>query len=176
MFGQIKKSNYPKSTQSNRGFTLVELAIALIIIGIIAALALPNLLGFLSRQKVNQEIATVVGAIKEVQRQAMRQGKLCRININTTSNTLTGTPLNCLLSVRKINQDIKLRTNIPGTIPNLAFSYRGSTTKMGTIVVSSHHTDLQKCFTISLGTGISRTGIYTGAKTGSVSAKKCINQ
>ncbi|MGL4884003.1 MAG: GspH/FimT family pseudopilin [Waterburya sp.] len=176
MFRQIKKSSYQQARKYNRGFSLTELMTVLIIIGIIAAIAIPNLLGLFNRQRVNEAIAILVGAIKETQKQAMKQGKLCRININSTTNTLTGSPSNCLLSVRKINKDIKIRSNIPGTIPNIAFSFRGSTTKMGTIVVSSNGTDLQKCFVISLGTGIARTGIYTGAKTGSVSSRYCKNQ
>ena len=159
--------------KSDRGFTLVELAIVFVIIGILAAVSAPNLLGLLNRYRVKQATHVLVGAIKEAQGQAMRQGKICRIEIDTSSNTLTGQPTNCLLSERRINDRLTLRTNIPGTIPNIAFSYRGSTTKMGTIVVSAKNVEMQQCFVISLGTGIARTGIYTGAKTGSVSAANC---
>ena len=159
--------------KSDRGFTLVELAIVFVIIGILAAVSAPNLLGLLNRYRVTQATHIVVGAIKEAQRQAMRQGKLCRIEIDTNSNILTGKPPSCLLSKRSISDRLTLRTNIPGAIPNLAFSYRGSTTKMGTIVVSAKNVKLQTCFVISLGTGIARTGVYTGAKTGSVSATNC---
>ena len=166
---------YEQNKKSDCGFTLIELASVVVIIGIITAIAAPNLLGMLNRYRVDRATATLVGAIKEAQRQAMRQGKLCRININTASNSLTGTPANCLLSERRISDNINIRSNIPGTIPNIAFSYRGSTTKMGTIVISSDVTNSQKCFVISLGTGIARTGIYTGSKTGSVSATNCTN-
>ncbi len=44
---------------------------------------------------------------------------------------------------------------------------------MGTIVLSSDFIDTQKCFVISLGLGIMRTGNYIGSKTGSVSANNC---
>lgn len=159
--------------QSDRGFTLMELMIALIVIGIIAAISAPNFIGLLNRNRVNVAMNQIEGAIKEAQRQAMRQGIFCRININTTTNILTGNPSNCLLSDRQINDDIDIRTNLFGTIPNISFSYIGSTTRMGTIVVSTDGTDSQKCFVISLGTGISRTGDYVGSKTGSVSSVFC---
>lgn len=159
--------------KSDRGFSLIELAIVSIFIGIIAAIAAPNFLGLLNRYRVNHATTTLVGAIKQAQRQAMREGRLCRVNINATSNTITGTPASCLLNERKIAENITIRSNIPGTIPNISFSYRGSTTKMGTIVVSSESTESQQCFVISLGTGIARTGTYTGSKTGSVSAINC---
>ena len=159
--------------KSDRGFTLIELAIVLVIISVLAAIAAPNLLGLLNRYRVDRATETLVGAIKEAQRQAMRQSKLCRVNINPTNNTITGTPTNCLLSERKIEDNIKIRSNIRGTIPNISFSYRGSTTKMGTIVLSSKGTSSQKCFVISLGTGIARTGTYTGAESGSVFPHNC---
>ena len=159
--------------KSDRGFTLIELAIVSVIIGIVAALATPNVLGLLNRYRVNQSLSTLVGGIKETQRQAMFRGISCRINIGVNTNTLTGNPSNCLLSDRQIRDEIQIRTNIPGATPNISFSHKGSTTKMGTIVVSNENTDLQKCFVIALGTGITRIGTYTGSNTGSVSATYC---
>ncbi|WP_052055809.1 Tfp pilus assembly protein FimT/FimU [Myxosarcina sp. GI1] len=157
----------------NRGFTLAELLITLIIVGVIAAIAAPNLLGLLNRYRVSAALDKVEGAIKETQRQAMRQGKICRININPTTKILSGNAPNCLLANRVIDDNIDIRTNLSGTPPNINFSGKGNTTKMGTIVLSSDGTDSQKCFVISLGLGISRTGDYTGGKTGSVSANNC---
>ena len=162
-----------QNNKSDRGFTLVELAIVLIIIGIIGAIAAPSFLGLLNRYRVTQASEKLFGAIYEAQRQAIRQGKLCRVNIDVATNNITGNPPNCLLNDRKIEENINIRSNIRGKIPNISFSYRGSTTKMGTIVVSSDNSQLQRCFVISLGTGISRTGIYLGDKTGSVTYKKC---
>lgn len=159
--------------RGDRGFTLMELMIVITIVSIIAAIAAPNLLGFLNRNQVNEALEKLVGAIKETQRQAMRQGKLCRVNINTNTQVITGNPTGCLLSDRTIKDSIDIRTNLTGSPPNIAFSHKGSTTKMGTIVLSSDDTDLQKCFVIALGTGITRTGDYTGSKTGSVSASNC---
>ena len=159
--------------KNDQGFTLIELMVVLFIFGIVAALAAPNFIGMLSRNQVNAALSTLVGAIKETQRQAMLNNTVCRININTSTNKLSGNPGNCLLSNRTIKDGIKIRTNIPGSTPNISFSYRGSTTKMGTIVLSHEYTNKQKCFVISLGTGITRTGEYNGSRTGSVSATKC---
>jgi hypothetical protein len=76
------------------------------------------------------------------------------------------------MSDRHISDQITIRSNFTGST-NITFSYKGSTTRMGTIVLSSDHTDLQKCFVIALGTGIKRVGDYNGSKTGSVDYTNC---
>lgn len=159
--------------KSDRGFTLIELMVALVIVGVIAAIATPNFLGLLNRIRVNSALEELLGAIRESQRLAMRQGRSCRINIDPNTNLLSATNGNCLLNNRTINENVIIRTNLSGSTPNILFSRKGSTTKMGTIVLSSDLADTQKCFVISLGLGIMRTGNYTGSKTGSVSANNC---
>ncbi len=157
----------------DNGFTLIEMLVTVIIVGVIGAIATPSVVGMWNRYTIDEGLRQIEGAIKEAQRQAIRQGKLCRVNIDPNTNTITGNPTDCLLSVREINDDIDIRTNLPGAIPNISFSRKGSTTNSGTIVVSSDYTDNQKCFVISLGIGITRTSNYTGSKTGSVSATNC---
>ena len=159
--------------KSDRGFTLIELMVALVIVGIIAAIASPNFIGLLNRIKVNNALEELLGAIKETQKLAMRHGKICRININPANNILNATDSECLLSTRTINEDITVRTNLSGSPPNISFSQKGTTTKAGTIVLSSEFTNTQKCFVISLGLGIMRTGNYTGSRTGSISPSDC---
>lgn len=159
--------------KSNRGFTLIELMVVLTIVGIIAAIAAPNFTGLLGRIRVNSALEELLGAIKETQRLAMRHGKSCRININPATNILSATDGDCLLNTRNINDSVTIRTNLSGSIPNIPFSHKGNTTKAGTIVLSSNFTNVQKCFVISLGLGIMRSGNYTGSKSGSILPKKC---
>lgn len=157
--------------KSDRGYTLSELMITLIIVGIIAAIASPSFLGMLSRYRLQEALQQLLGAINETQRLAMVQGKSCRINVDPSTNNITANA-GCLLSDRQINSAIKIRSNFTGST-NITFSYRGSTTRMGTIVLSSDYTDTQKCFVIALGTGIKRIGNYNGSKIGSVSRNNC---
>lgn len=174
MQNNIKNQNdYLKGRLRDRGFTLTELMIALVIVGIIAAIASPNFLGMLNRIKVNSSLDQLVGAIKETQRLAMSQGQRCRININPSTHILSANPTGCLLSNRTIDDNVIIRTNLAGATPNISFSHKGNTTKLGTIVLSSNFTDTQKCFVISLGLGITRTGNYVGNKKGTVSANNC---
>ncbi len=170
----MKGYSYNSYKVNNSGFSLIEMLVTALIIGILAAIATPNLLGLFSHNRVKEAIATINGAIKETQRQAIRQGKQCRININKTTKIINGDPTDCLLQQREINDSIDIRTTLLGTPPNIIFSAKGTTTKSGTIVVSSDTTDTQKCFVISLGLGITRTGDYTGEKTDDpVDPNKC---
>ena len=157
----------------NDGFSLIEMLATVAIVGIISAIAAPNFLGYFNHNRVIGSISLLNGAIKETQRQAIRLGTQCRVFIDPSTNIINANPPNCLLSERTINNDISIRTNLSGSPPSITFSSKGSTTKSGTIVVSHEATDTQRCFVISLGLGITRTGNYTGAKIGSVSAADC---
>ena len=86
------------NVRKNQGFTLIEMLATAIIIGIVAAISAPNLLGLLNRNRVNQGLVQLEGAIKEAQRQAIRNGKTCKIKLTTTMR-YNDTPLTSSISV-----------------------------------------------------------------------------
>ena len=162
-----------QTKKSDRGFTLMELMVVIVIIGVIAAIAVPNFTGLISRYRLEGSLQQLLGAINEAQRLAMLKSQSCRIMIDPDTNNITTNRGGCLLSNRSLNDNITIRSNFPGATPNILFSHKGSTTRMGTIVLSSDYTNSQKCFVIALGTGIKRIGDYNGSKTGSVSSSNC---
>lgn len=162
-----------QARKSDRGFTLTELMVVIVIIGVIAAISAPTFTGLLTRYRLESSLQQLLGAINEAQRLAMLRSQSCRIIINPNTSNITTNKAGCLLRDRSFNKNITIRSNFPGATPNILFSYKGSTTRMGTIVLSSNNTNAQKCFVISLGTGIKRIGDYNGSKTGSVSSSNC---
>jgi prepilin-type N-terminal cleavage/methylation domain-containing protein len=69
----------------NQGFTLIETLIILVIIGVLSAIAAPSFLSMFNRNKVNDALDQVRGALQEAQRQAMGKSRSCVV-VMTPSN------------------------------------------------------------------------------------------
>lgn len=171
MFNQ----NY--DTKQNLGATLTETLLTVVLISILAAFAVPNLIGLFNQSRVKEGFAQVRGAIKQSQRLAMRRGRRCKIRLDTANQKVDISPpdtngnyTGCLLSERKLPDGVLLKIN---SHPNIVFSPKGNTNSAKTIVVYNPNTQSQKCIVISLGLGIMRSGNYTGDVSNSVKAKHC---
>ena len=75
---------YDVRKKIDEGFTLVEMMAAVIIVGVIASIAAPNLLGMLNQARVKDALGQVEGAIRESQKLAVRRGQTCRIRFIKT--------------------------------------------------------------------------------------------
>ena len=149
---------------TNKGFTLIEILVTAIIIGVISAIAAPNLIGLMNATRVKEGIAQIEGAIKEGQKQAIRLGKRCQVSVDTVNNEITAqtveaTPVNCLLSNRELNDSLEIATNDAV----ITFSSKG-TPDNGTesifVVHMPNGTNERRCLIVSPGLGIMRTGEY----------------
>lgn len=156
----------------NSGFTLIEMLATIIIIGVIAAIAAPNFLGLLNRNRANQAMAQIEGALKEAQRQAIRNGRLCTVNIDTTTKTISNPATNgCLLSTRVLHDSVQLNFSRTGTPATITFSGKGNITIDNTdaalrtpVLVMSipNNANIQKCVVMEGVLGTIRTGDYSG--------------
>lgn len=171
----------------DKGFTLIEMITVVIIIGVIAAFAAPNFLGLLNRNRVNQGLADIDGAIREAQRLATRGSKTCKIRFTTTgvgsdkrwvvqvhpNETSGGTTISygdCLLNTRELPRDVSSNFLVGGTtltpidssglVLNLGFSSKGSPSNTGIMVISHPNTNSNKCIEIQGILGNIITGNY----------------
>jgi prepilin-type N-terminal cleavage/methylation domain-containing protein len=59
--------------RKDRGFTLVELLVVVIIIGVLSAVAAPAFLGFVNRQRLNTAQGTIYSALRDAQSSAKKE-------------------------------------------------------------------------------------------------------
>ena len=175
--------------KQENGFTLIEIIIAMIVVGVLMAVAVPNFLGLYNQHQGKDALRQLASAVKEAQRQAMRRGKTCKIKLDRvvingkTRDRVTVVTSSdpgesgkdytgCLTNDRILSEFIDLETNLPGTTNKITFSQKGNTPTSGTIKLSIPGANLDKCLVISNGLGIIRTGNYQDGNSGSM-ARKC---
>ena len=184
---------YDVLKKSNKGFTLIEMIATVIIVGIIASIAAPNLLGMLNQTRVKDSLGQVEGAIKEAQKLAVRRGKTCIVRFTSTGSgsnkqalaqispdqTISGNTVNsdgCLLSTRTFDNEITLEFDDGSTVEeidstntiDILFTGKGNTTTdgdIGTIIVSHTGTNTKKCLQIEGLLGNIVTGNYNSTAT-----------
>ena len=169
--------------KKNRGFTLVEMIAVAVIVGIVAALAAPSLLGVLNQTRVKEGVGQVESAIREAQKQARRRGRTCKIKFVTRTidgksrqvvsvvedtdpdETVAADFYNgCLLSERFLPVDVSINS---GSISKITFTGKGNTIadSQGIIIVSHTTVDTKKCVQISGSLGNIITGDYDASST-----------
>lgn len=157
------------NARNNQGFTVLETLIIVVILGILSAAAAPSFLGMLNKNKVNDAVYKVRGALQEAQREAIRKSKSCTVTIDTTNKKISSPCFvtgdrdlceernntgNCTKSI------VVLETNET----SIQFSYKGTVTlsDAGTVVLfTADNTSNKKCLVISSPLGVLRTGNYT---------------
>ncbi|HAC65886.1 MAG TPA: pilin [Cyanothece sp. UBA12306] len=140
---------------------MMEVSITAVIAGILAATAVPNLIGMLQGNKVQKGLEQVENSLRDAQKQAMRMGERCDLKLDKTAKppTITPSPVGCLVGTdRDLPNGVAIDLSKGNTI---SFSFKGTTTTSTTIIVKSQDgKGKQKCVSISNGIGIMRSGTY----------------
>jgi prepilin-type N-terminal cleavage/methylation domain-containing protein len=161
----------------NQGWTLIEMLIVTIIVGILSSLAIPSIMSGKGKSDLRSAMGQAKGAIQEAQRAAIKNGQSCTVIINPTTTsasvtvsgtsvsvnakTITGSPAGCISSTVSIT-DVDTTFATPTVATSFSFSYKGNTTTDLTIALQSAKTAQKYCLVVSSGIGIMRSGTYSG--------------
>jgi prepilin-type N-terminal cleavage/methylation domain-containing protein len=171
------------ATKSNRlnsesGFTLIELLVVTLMIGIMAAIVGPGMLGFLARSKVTTAQGELQGILQEIQRSSIQKSRSCNISLpaNDSKGTfevtsvVTASTTSCLPIGDRALQDIQIRHNFDTAInaantDNNLFDFRGNTNRFldsNLVIILSNEdsNNFQKCIVVSSALGLIRAGNY----------------
>ncbi len=170
--------NAHRSIRSSKGFTLTELLIVMLMIGILSAISAPTFMGLLNRNRVSNAAIRLKSALVEAQTNSTRIAKSCTLTIPsgnsvTLVESITG---RCWRtgadSFTDINLSIVDTANTPPTSLPITFDFKGRVTLASAssggsdtraIVISSSNTTYQRCVMISYPLGIVRMGTYANS-------------
>lgn len=165
--------------KSSKGFSLIETLIVVIVIGILAAIAVPSFISSFDRVKLNQTVAEVRGVLQEAQREAIRRSQACDVILDLSRRAVTAS---CPISGdRQLPGRVEMVTNISQATGNpikISFGILGTaeftvssavnppppTDSSGKIIFYVSHSLIheKKCLAISNTLGLTRAGAYTG--------------
>lgn len=152
------------------GFSLFELIVVFVIMGVVSAVGVPSLIGSQRQEKVKEAYSKIRGALVEAQFNANRKSAACTVTITTTG--VTGSPSGCLLENITFDSGMIDITSTAGTLPqSIAFTYQGTTSNGQTLQIrrktfsGTAMPETGKCIVIS-SIGMIRTGIYDSAVPG----------
>jgi Tfp pilus assembly protein FimT len=170
--------------QSEDGFSLLELIIIMVFVGILSAVSVPSFLAANQKNQVTNDLNSAKSALTEAQRGAMRRGADCQLDFdysanNVTPPTISSTSSNCLSTGIRILDNVSMRVSTNNTslsvltsanTSSLTFDYLGnlSGTTLITIVLrqkSDTGSSSQQCLVISQPLGLIASGKYTGTST-----------
>lgn len=147
----------PELSSNNLGFTLIELIVVIILIGILVTISVPSFLGMVNRNRIDNALVTLQGTLKESQREAIKKSKTCQVTLpekNTANAILQGT---CLVTGQRTLDNVYITYN---NTTNLKFTYQGEVSPMRTIIIYIPNVNYRRCLVISNGIGMMRTGVY----------------
>lgn len=147
--------------RSTVGFTQIELIVTVSIVGVLAAIAAPNLAPWFRQQQVNAALNQIDQALQETQAEAVKRNQLCSLSFARGTNpTLTGT---CLVSGPRTLKGVVLDHSRSKDIWVISFNSAGEnrspSNDPGTLWLSAPNVQ-SKCLVISIGIGLRRTGQY----------------
>jgi len=135
--------------KNTRGFTLVELLIALMIMGIMVAIAVPRFSGLIKNYRLTNAARIVWLDLHRAKMMAIKQGRTMRVDFTATSYNIVRVDTAAVVLSRNLSVHYPSVTfDTTATTPSVSFGSTG-TANGGTVVLQRGPTS-SKHFTIAL--------------------------
>ncbi len=82
----VKPRKFSQLSHFTSGFTLLEVLVAVVIIGILSAIAAPSWLSFVNRQRINKANDTILVALQDAQQKAKKKKLSYSVSFQTKNN------------------------------------------------------------------------------------------
>lgn len=165
---------YTLATKTEQGFSLIEGLVVVVLVGVLAAIGTPSLVGWLNNSAVKQAANDVQGAFLEASRLSRKNNNPCSVEKRTVpgepDRILIFSSNGCLLSNRKLPKGVQMTSNISDAIK---FEADGKSLIERIVVLYKENSASRKCVFISPPLPIIRIGNYNGSVS-SIDKNKCL--
>ena len=167
----------PIRGRRRNGFSLLECLMVVALLGILASLAIPSSSAVQRRLELERGLRRLRVGLDRGRMAAERDREPCALRLSASGwqPPLTGDLPACRGGVTSLAEtsagDLELRSNLPDAV---RFSSNGLVLDGGLVVLAHPSHGQALCLVIGLPLGISRTGVYQGEPSGSLSSALCL--